>query len=340
MPNSESSPAFVALVQATAGAAGALIATVTLMPLEVIKTRIQVSDDRNATTLGTFKDILKRQGFTALFSGVTVKTVESTSKNFIYFYVYDALNSIVKQQTKLTTFVKLVLGFTAGVVNQTAVMPLEVLATKMQVISVDGQGLVDVARDILHKEGLRGLFKGYWFNVVLCINPAIQNTCFDKMKDAILRFKAAQWKALGKTYTYQSYPSLTPLQSFVLGAVAKAIATIVTFPLVRIKTLLQAGEQVEQGNATKATKATKAIKATSGSTIAHSGQSALDMIRQLYQGIESTLVKSVLQAALLYMAKDQIEASVVSLFKISLKMMRRRSGRIKLGVTSGRPLPS
>merc|ERR1712232_301129 len=101
-----------------------------------------------------------------------------------------------------------------------------------------------VARQILEQDGVRGLFKGYWFNVALCVNPAIQNTCFDKMKDAVLRRRAAQWKAMGKSYTYQSYPSLTPLQAVMLGSVAKTIATLMTFPLVRIKTLLQTGKKL------------------------------------------------------------------------------------------------
>lgn len=324
MSASQQSPAFVALVQATAGAAGGLIAAAALMPLEVVKTRIQVSAEKNPTTFGTFKDILQREGFQVLFSGITAKVIETSTKNFIYFYIYDALNTVMKRRTTLTTLVKLVIGFVAGVVNQSLIMPLEVVATKMQVDGGDGRGLLAVAREIHGKEGISGLFKGYWFNMILCINPAIQNTCFDKLKDGLLSFRAAQWRSMGKTFTYETYPSLAPLESFCLGALAKSIATIVTFPLVRLKTLLQAGK--------------KSVEFTDSKD--DSNSSPLRMLGQLYQGIESTIVKSVLQAALLYMAKDQIESSIVTLFKISMNLMRRRSGRVKLGVTSGRPLPS
>ena len=54
--------------------------------------------------------------------------------------------------------------------------------------------------------------RGFFFNVLLCVNPAIQNTCFDKLKDYIIKT--------------MKNPTLSPVQAFTLGAVAKAIATV------------------------------------------------------------------------------------------------------------------
>lgn len=250
---------------------------------------------------------------------MVAKSTETGLKNFVYFYIYDTLNQVAKKRMKPTTGVKLLLGYLAGVVNTTLTMPLEVLSTMVQ---VEDAGALELLKKTLANDGLGRLYKGYLFNIILCVNPAIQNTCFDKLKDAILRFKANQWKAQGKSFDYQTYPSLTPLQSFMLGAFAKAVATTITFPLVRIKTIVQAGKD----------KSASAEKAES--------KSFMQTLGQLYQGIGSSLTKSVLQAALLYMSKDQIEHFVVFIFRLSAKMMRRRSGRLKLGVTSGRPLPS
>jgi len=315
-----SSASFVALVQATAGALGGLVASVGLQPVEVVKTRVQVSDS-GTSTLETAGDILKDEGLVGFFRGVSAKSAETSVKNFVYFYIYDALNTSAKLRWKLTTPMKLLLGYTAGVGTTTLTMPLEVLATKVQVASA-GKGALAVLRATLDKEGLRGFFRGYWFNVLLCVNPAISNTCFDKLKAAILRYEATQWRKMGKSFTFQTYPTLNPGQAFMLGAVAKGIATIVTFPLVRIKTMMQAGKDLQRKEKSP------------------SEESPLEILAQLYRGIGSALMKSVLQAALLYMTKDQIESFVVKIFKISMKMMRRRSGRLKLGVTSGRPLPS
>merc|ERR1719160_1050855 len=110
-------------------------------------------------------------------------------------------------------------------------MPLEVVATRLQAEGPAGRGFISVLWSILDTDGLEGLFRGFWFNMALCVNPAIQNTCFDRMKESLLRSAKKSGRAA----------SLSPLQAFVLGAVAKAIATVVTFPLVRLKTMLQAG---------------------------------------------------------------------------------------------------
>lgn len=320
MPN-EKSAAFVALVQATAGAVGGVVASVGLQPVEIVKTRVQVSDS-GVSTVGIVNSILKTEGTAGFFRGVSTKSAETGIKNFVYFYIYDSLNTFAKRRWKLSTVMKLILGYVAGVGNTTLTMPLEVLATKVQV-DVSQRGAFAVLRDTLEREGLNGFFKGYWFNVLLCVNPAISNTCFDKMKAAILRYQAAQWTKTGRPFNYTTYPSLGPGQSFMLGAIAKAIATLVTFPLVRVKTALQAGKEKDQKeNGEPGT------------------QSTLELFGQLYRGIGSALIKSVLQAALLYMTKDQIEKFVVVIFKLSVLVMRRRSGRIKLGATSGRPLPS
>merc|ERR1719277_1791505 len=103
------------------------------------------------------------------------------------------------------------------------------------------EGTLALARKVVQREGVSGLFKGFWYNILLCINPAIQNTAFDRMKDAILALKKG---------------SLTPFEAFALGAVAKAIATMVTYPLVRLKTILQAGKGLgDKADASAATAA-------------------------------------------------------------------------------------
>jgi len=334
MPGRDS-PAFVALVQASAGAAGGVFASFVLMPLEVVKTRIQVSQSGAASVLEATKEILDREGIMALFSGVNAKCTETGSKNFIYFYIYDALNTVTKRRSRITTPVKLALGYLAGVGCTVCTMPLEVLATRLQVVTGDDKDVFSLLRAIVRDEGLGGLFKGFWFNIALCVNPAIQNTCFDKLKAMLLRLKKGEKR-----------PALTPLQAFLLGALAKAVATVVTFPLVRLKTMLQAGRQPEapavKDEQQEGPANTRRMLRKLSFTLdrAPARQSLLERFAQLYRGLGSALSKSVLQAALLYMTKDQVEGVVVKVFKISARAFFRRDGRLKLGAWSGRPLAS
>jgi len=348
--SSRDSPAFVALVQATAGAAGGVFASFVLMPLEVVKTRIQISQSGEASTLRTAQEILEKEGPAGLFCGVSTKCVETGSKNFIYFYIYDALNALAKRRAKMTTTMKLGLGYAAGVGCATLTMPLEVLATRLQAETAGSISTVGMACKILQEDGITGLFKGFWFNMALCVNPAIQNTVFDTIKAMVLRLKRRG---------VQKRVALTPLEAFMLGALAKAVATIVTFPLVRLKTMLQAGrrpsgledcEVVEPADTKarpqphlldKSASTQQLLRALSFSAEAPPSRQPLMLrLAQLYRGLGSALAKSTLQAALLYMTKDQVEGLVVQVFKVSARIFFRRDGRLKLGAWSGRPLAS
>lgn len=253
----------------------------------------------------------------------------------------------------MTTFLKLALGYTAGVVNTMLTMPLEVISTRCQA-SKDSIGTLAMGRKLLFQEGLQSFYKGLGFNILLCINPAIQNTVFDKLKAALLRRAKAQ--AGGAAV------ALTSLEAFVLGAVAKAVATFVTFPLVRLKTMLQAGTIPAGGKGSPRARRRDAPALTPRTLSASAADlreqlvdasfradkeehlhGVVERIGQLYRGVTSALTKSVLQAALLYMTKEMVEGVVVDFFKVSKqlpRLLQRRSGKPKLGAFSGRPLPS
>lgn len=262
------------------------------------------------------------------------KCTETGSKNFVYFYIYDWLNAAAKERLPLTTSVKLLLGYTAGVGNTLATMPLEVLATKAQLPSFKGLSFGSVLLKTLNNEGVGALYTGLGYNVVLCINPAIQNTTFDRLKEMLLKF-LARGAAKGQVV------SMSPLQAFALGAFAKAVATLVTFPLVRLKTILQAGKLTVAKPVLRKSSSVELLKRISvRDDDSAENPSMLSRLAELYRGVGSALLKSTLQAALLYMMKDQIESSVARAFKLTAKVFFRRTGRLKVGALSGRPLAS
>jgi len=263
---------------------------------------IQVSQGKEVSTTSVATNILQEEGVLGLYRGVWSKCTETGFKNFVYFYIYDAINHMAKRQVKLGTRSKLFLGYAAGVINVAITMPLEVLSTRLQVESGE-EGMASLTMRILEKEGARSLYRGFGFNVILAINPAIQNTCFDRLKEALLKAKR--------------HSTLSPAEAFTLGAVAKALATVLTFPLVRRKTILQTRASNKEEEESEPLR-----------------------LRELFRGLGSALVKSVLQAALLYMTKDQVEQVVVRLFRVTSEVLRRKGGSVKLGAFSGRPLAS
>ena len=80
---------------------------------------------------------------------------------------------------------------------------------------------------LLREEGLFGLYQGTAAGLALCINPAIQFLVFERLKGQLLAATRSS--------------TLSMFAGFVLGATAKAIATSLTFPLIRLKALYSNG---------------------------------------------------------------------------------------------------
>eukprot|EP00811_Abedinium_folium_P000330 NODE_10301_length_1362_cov_3.435628.p1 GENE.NODE_10301_length_1362_cov_3.435628~~NODE_10301_length_1362_cov_3.435628.p1 ORF type:complete len:358 (-),score=101.33 NODE_10301_length_1362_cov_3.435628:288-1262(-) len=322
------------------------------MPLEVVKTRIAVSQTGNATTIGTLREVMREEGLRGLFIGVGTKCSENGLKNFIFFYFYDLLLTMAKRRTAITTPVNIAVGYFAGVFTASSTMPLEVIGTVLQVDKELAGSFTAATRQILKKQGLKGFFNGFGFNMMLCINPAIQNTCFDKMKDALLRTQARSMERRGQ----KGKAALTPLTAFLLGALAKAMATLATYPLVRLKVMLQAGKKPAKKCPDEALTPVGARRRSTSDLLKalqlnpeqhHSHQGLLQRVTQLYRGLNAALWKSTLQAALLYATKDQIAGAVhailgrmldpVGVFSLFLMFFTQRQTR--LSAASRRDMP-
>jgi hypothetical protein len=78
-------------------------------------------------------------------------------------------------------------------------------------------------RDIVSKSGFSSLYSGWAAYIVLCLKPAITYAVFDRLKEIILKRR----NAVGKT--------LTALEAFAIGAIARGIATMIVFPYTRAK---------------------------------------------------------------------------------------------------------
>ena len=77
--------------EAVSGATAGFVATITLHPLDVIKTRLQVQDLSKTYdgTVHAFKTILKREGARGLYAGLTPALVGNTTSWAMYFALYD-----------------------------------------------------------------------------------------------------------------------------------------------------------------------------------------------------------------------------------------------------------
>ena len=144
------------------------------------------------------------------------------------------------------------------------------------------KGTADVLLRIIREEGYSKLWAGVSSSLLLCCNPAIQFAVYETVKKMLIARKA---KGASKR--------LSSLEAFVLGAVAKWIATVATYPLQVAQTRLRFGKCEYAGTFDCLRK-----------IYAREGRSGL------YRGMETKLWHSTLISALMFLSYEKIQLAV------------------------------
>jgi hypothetical protein len=85
------------------------------------------------------------------------------------------------------------------------------------------------------------LWSGLKPALLLCTNPSIHFTVFDTVKDVVLKYKSNHHFKQGNNrniLNQNHLHHLTMMEAFVIGLLAKFVATMLTYPLIRVKVLL------------------------------------------------------------------------------------------------------
>ena len=128
--------------------------------------------------------------------------------------------------------------------------------------------------ELLRTEGPVSLFAGVLPALVLVVNPILQYTIFEQLKDVLEKRKR-----------------LTPRHAFVLGAVGKLLATSITYPYITIKSRMHVASN--EGPREAMLQSLKKI-------VSEEGWSGL------YKGIVPKVTQSVVTAAFLFAFKDAL----------------------------------
>lgn len=272
------------LLQASSAAIGGVVATVCLFPIETVKTRLQSQDPSiepvggaNDGAIGALKNIYKEGGFAALFSGILPASIQSAIEKAVYFYSYSLLERRFKKQNEtLTTTSNLIVGYLADASHLPITLPVDRIVKSLQT-KKDGD-FFTIGASILRNEGLFSFYSGAWTYIILCGRPAIQFTIFGQLRKLLL-------DSAKKT-------SLSSIEAFALGAIARAIATFIVYPFIRAKVLAQVASRREDGSS------------HTGASL-HSSSPHI-LIPQLYRGITPELFRGVLSSAIMLMIKERI----------------------------------
>jgi len=211
----------------------------------------------------------------------------------------------------------------AGVINVFTTCPLWVANTRLKINKQGDIGLFGMVLKIAKEEGILSLWNGCMASLVLVSNPTINFVVYDKIKQiAINRAKTA-----GREH-------LTSLEVFIIGAIAKAAATVLTYPIQLAQSRMRAmkgdhhkgghhpvkktvpGKETETGKETGKEKKTIVEENYKGTIDCLIKIFRRDGFFGWFRGIYAKLLQTVLTAAFQFMAYEKIVRIIFSIFKV------------------------
>jgi len=178
--------------------------------------------------------IIQKEGWQTLYRGLRSSLVGVMTSSTVYFFLYSLAKRLYLQYTKqrqLSALANGIIACVAGALNALCTVPLWVVNTRLT-LADSTDGIIDTAKRIYTTEGLAGLYHGLGPALALVSNPAIQFVCYEQ---STKWFSYVRMRQLGKSHLVK----LTTTEYFLLGAFAKAIATLFTYPLQVLKSRLQ-----------------------------------------------------------------------------------------------------
>lgn len=293
------------LVHAVAGAMGSVTAMTVFFPLDTAKSRLQVDEKRKSkSTPIILAEIAKEEGLLSLYRGWFPVISSLCCSNFVYFYTFNTLKKVMIVGPQRSRPGKdLLMGIIAGAVNVILTTPMWVVNTRLKLQGVKFRnedlhqthyrGIFDAFSQIIANEGVTTLWNGTLPSLILVLNPAVQFMIYEAMK-----------RKAGK-----GNRRISSAEIFLIGAIAKAIATTATYPLQTIQAILRFGQYKGDGKG--------GLIGSLSNVIAL----FLDRVKTqgffgLYKGLEAKLLQTVLTAALMFVVYEKITAATFKVMRL------------------------
>ncbi|CAL5039256.1 unnamed protein product [Urochloa decumbens] len=193
-PKADESPKTFLPPSLVAGALAGVSSTLCTYPLELIKTRLTIEKDVYNNFLHAFVKILREEGPSELYRGLTPSLIGVVPYAATNYYAYDTLKKLYRKtfkQEEISNIATLLIGSAAGAISSTATFPLEVARKQMQVGAVGGR---QVYKNVFHalycimeKEGIGGWYKGLGPSCIKLMPAAgISFMCYEACKKILV----------------------------------------------------------------------------------------------------------------------------------------------------------
>ena len=284
----------------------------------VLTNRISPSSTTSSSkkTRGLWPTLLYLHQNQELYKGVQPIAFTLALSNFIFFYTLQTSKGLVSdyRKRKATTptssrnGASLLASTIAGVINVLLTNPFWVANLRIVQSKKATSGLFATMYKIFQTEGISHLWNGTCASLLLVSNPAMQYYIYEYAKFELVQRRRRNVlngaTMVGKAVTGNN---LRPVEAFMVGALSKAFATVVTYPLQLAQVLLrlQKGEEKELDAVNSCDESSKPAL--------YSG--TLDCMMQLYKeggfaalytGMNAKLLQTILTAALTFLTYEQI----------------------------------
>ncbi|EFJ46784.1 hypothetical protein VOLCADRAFT_62332 [Volvox carteri f. nagariensis] len=216
-------------INAVSGAVAGLVTAVFVCPLDVLKTRLQVTKASSTSISGGIRAIIAHEGTRGMYKGLGPTLLALLPNWAVYFVVYDSLKRRLgavtpPQSAAEGPLTHMAAAAGAGVTTILVTNPLWVVKTRMQSpylrrppYKSTAEALVRIARE----EGLRGLYSGLAPSMAGIAHVAIQFPLYEYAKQV----RSTEYDVVVPATDCLTVPELVATSAF-----AKVVASTVTYP--------------------------------------------------------------------------------------------------------------
>jgi solute carrier family 25 protein 39/40 len=248
------------LKQVVSSSCGALITSLLMTPLDVVKIRLQsqnrvmhkgdcfvyrnglmdhlctcinetnwynrkIPGGRYHGTMDAIVKIVRVEGLTSLWSGLPPTLFMAFPQVVLYFTTYEEVKTLLgyHEINNPNPILPILSGGIARVIAVTAVSPLELIRTKVQSEKLNYRDLAQTVRNAIKTQGFQSLYRG-WVSTVWRDVPfsMIYWFNYESFKTFVMR--------------HQNNRTMNSLETFACGAAAGSIAAVLTCPFDVVKT--------------------------------------------------------------------------------------------------------
>eukprot|EP00850_Spirogloea_muscicola_P016927 SM000141S00871 [mRNA] locus=s141:98186:101185:- [translate_table: standard] len=301
-------------------------------------------------------EIIRKEGWSGIYRGLEPSLVGTAASQAVYYYFYqlfrDKAEARAIQRKKsgkgdgqVGMMGSLVVAALAGCLNVLLTNPIWIIVTRMQVLEKqriamelkkkaksksalssvgtdilseseaaalrDGKvnaGALGTALDLYREAGLLGFWKGVFPTLVMVSNPAIQFMIYESLMKRLTAKRPPSKHGL---------KSASATEIFLAGALAKLGATLATYPLLVVKSRLQAKQEIGVETHMRYRGTLDAVV----KMVQHEG------VLSFYKGMGTKIAQSVFAASVLFMTKEE-------LVKLARALIERRTEAANIVIKS------